>query len=515
MDVMAATLTGSLLGSAATGGRGGAYVGLVLLSALTPLVQKAVALIISWLTWGLLLLRQRYGPAAWAYATFKCPSNAVQWSDQAVFMALSHHLASEVISRPDVKAVTSAGSYWRERNVTYQDVVDNPDLVRPILLLADDDMWFDIMGNSDQERGTLQVRVQVHHNSSSSSSPPGAGGQATTEVSIIVRGPSVAAIDVFVRKCIEDLYRWRLTSGAKSGRLITAKKVDPSRSRAEWVEERIQVHKTAENCFYNADLVHCVRKRLDEFLGGEQRYKTDGVPWKFSLLLHGDPGTGKTSFVHMLASMYAMNIYTVDFTDPYCVSTLLRDVPPRHILLLDEMDLIAGTHRRDQATTDDAAVEVASSGTSSDSSLAAGDKPLLDAPRRHAETLRTLLALFDGYTALHGVVVVMITNYPGSLDPALIRECRVDLAVEMTTMDATAVRKALAYYYGAESSVVAAVKPSWGGRVRSTHLLGSIIGQHKGDPEGALRALQLEMKDYESGGDSFSDVETAEPPPTP
>ena len=54
---------------------------------------------------------------------------------------------------------------------------------------------------------------------------------------------------------------------------------------------------------------------VERFKASRQRYRRLGVPYHRGYLLHGPPGTGKTSLVSGLAAKFGMSIYAINLTE--------------------------------------------------------------------------------------------------------------------------------------------------------------------------------------------------------
>lgn len=73
-----------------------------------------------------------------------------------------------------------------------------------------------------------------------------------------------------------------------------------------------------------------------------QWYADRGIPFRRGYLLHGVPGSGKTSLIHALAGELMLDIYVVSLSASWIndatLTSLMGRVPARCILLLEDLD---------------------------------------------------------------------------------------------------------------------------------------------------------------------------------
>jgi hypothetical protein len=151
---------------------------------------------------------------------------------------------------------------------------------------------------------------------------------------------------------------------------------------------------------------------VGDFLGSKAEYERCSVPYKLNLLLHGVPGSGKTSVIKMLASHFGLNVAIIPFS-------------PR---LSDDMLASALTSARGIGCTLIALEDV---DCVFDSKRKPGDATAASL------TLSGLLNCMDGMLrgAAKGLIMVLTANVVDQIDEAVLRTARVDFSLEFTHAD--------------------------------------------------------------------------------
>ena len=144
------------------------------------------------------------------------------------------------------------------------------------------------------------------------------------------------------------------------------------------------------------------------FLGSANWYYDRGIPYRRGYLLHGPPGSGKSSFIRSLAGELDYNIAMLNLSERGLtddrLNHLLTIVPRRTLVLLEDADAAFGNRR---TQTDE------------------------DGYRGANVTFSGLLNALDGVASAEERIVFLTTNYVDRLDSALIRPGRVDMAVRL------------------------------------------------------------------------------------
>ncbi|KAI9571183.1 hypothetical protein HD554DRAFT_2203657 [Boletus coccyginus] len=183
-----------------------------------------------------------------------------------------------------------------------------------------------------------------------------------------------------------------------------------------------------------------------DFLKSEKWYADRGIPFRRGYLLHGVPGSGKSSLIHAIAGELMLDIYTLSLSSSWIsdstLTTLMGRVPARCIVLLEDLD--AAFTR--SVTRDKSSNGTPDSGNSSSNSNSNGEEATTpEQPstssgrhRRHKDhisdvntlSLSGLLNSLDGVAAAEGRILFATTNHLERLDPALSRPGRMDVWIE-------------------------------------------------------------------------------------
>ncbi|KUI63328.1 putative mitochondrial chaperone BCS1-B [Cytospora mali] len=162
------------------------------------------------------------------------------------------------------------------------------------------------------------------------------------------------------------------------------------------------------------ELLADIRKYLDPET--QKRYQSRSMPYRRGYLFYGPPGTGKSSLSTALAGEFGLDLYEVKIPSVGSdadLEQMFQEIPPQCIVLLEDIDAV-WTADRELSEHEDRTI--ASNGSRS--------------PRSNC-TLSGLLNVLDGVGSQEGRIVIMTTNKPEMLDPALVRPGRVDMKVHL------------------------------------------------------------------------------------
>lgn len=197
---------------------------------------------------------------------------------------------------------------------------------------------------------------------------------------------------------------------------------------ASWSEQLERLPRPPESVILRAGLMEDLIADARRFLEGRQWYIQRGIPYRRGYLLHGPPGTGKSSAVVAIATALGMDIAVLNLNslslDDNELADRLAEVPPNAIVLIEDIDcaFVARKAGEDKA---------------------------------NKLTFSGLLNAIDGVAAGEGRLLFATTNHPERLDAALIRPGRIDRQVEIGLADRDQMRRLFARFFPAADSRVA------------------------------------------------------------
>lgn len=182
---------------------------------------------------------------------------------------------------------------------------------------------------------------------------------------------------------------------------------------ASWSEQLERLPRPPESVVLREGLMEDLIADARRFLDSRSWYVQRGIPYRRGYLLHGPPGTGKSSAVVAIASALGMDIAVLNLSnavlDDNDLANRLADVPPNAIVLMEDIDCAFVARK-----SEDRACKVTFSG---------------------------LLNAIDGVAAGEGRLLFATTNHPEKLDPALVRPGRIDRRIIIDLADREQLRR--------------------------------------------------------------------------
>lgn len=165
------------------------------------------------------------------------------------------------------------------------------------------------------------------------------------------------------------------------------------------------------------DLKTKIISSIDYFLKNKSWFVNRGLPYKKTIVLHGPPGTGKTSFIKTVASAFDKNLYVINISQMSNSSfeKAISSATSNSIIVIEDFDSCKSTHSRKNKDEKDTVEDIIS--------------------------LTTILNTLDGIVSLNGTIIFMTTNHIEKIDEALLRKGRVDEEYEIKNFGDTEVKE--------------------------------------------------------------------------
>ncbi len=189
-------------------------------------------------------------------------------------------------------------------------------------------------------------------------------------------------------------------------------------------------------------------RTITKWSGQEQQYRRLGLTHKLGMLLHGTPGTGKTSLAYSIAHRLGYGVVRCD------IQGLLRSgfVSSKMVYVIDDVDRILNSVVMDEEK-----------------------ESMTQLP------LNEVLELLDARIAANNIVIVLTCNNVYALDPAIYRPGRIDWTCEFVPPTREMAERFMSLFYNKRISLPQFKEGS------SMSFYQVCCLRHMNDPEGAVR----------------------------
>ncbi len=177
-----------------------------------------------------------------------------------------------------------------------------------------------------------------------------------------------------------------------------------------------------ETVILNEGVWDTITDRIDDFLASEEWYVSKGIPYKLNIMLAGPPGTGKSSIITAIASLYDANVS--DETERLDVNdgaVYAMDGRLFTVVVMEDIEQ-AELFRPSTGTLDETL-------------------------KLTMVTLPRLLNTLSGIGTPHGMVSISTSNDLSVLPEQLLRPSRMDLIVEIGYLEPEAIVRYIKVMY--------------------------------------------------------------------
>jgi chaperone BCS1 len=354
----------------------------------------------------------------WYFTKFFTASISIASSDR-LNREILNWLGAQVLEKQATRVLTArtetiqTDAYWRPRRTSHERNDYNHEKRVPIQYLPTfGTTWFIL------ERNFFLVRRIAPRSVFANGIPEeyAAAPEGDEPLVVMCLGRSVKPIKRFLDHCRDFAAKQRES-------YITIRATKAQFHGDSWDTTILRPIRPLETVHFDettkAELVADIENYLDP--ATRRFYTTRGIPYRRGYLLHGPPGTGKTSLSLALAGYFGLELYLVhlpSIREDNELEKLFTALPPRCLVLLEDIDAIGVKRQLKFPGVDDDDDEKDDSESDDDDD----DKSF----RASRCTLSGLLNVLDGVTSQEGRIVLMTSNMAHKLDQALIRPGRID-----------------------------------------------------------------------------------------
>jgi hypothetical protein len=295
-------------------------------------------------------------------------------------------------------------------------------------------------------------------------------------------------------------------------------------------------NKTFDNLFYAEKDI--VQQRVEHFINNSDWYKTHGIPHMLGFMLHGLPGTGKTSTIKAMANKTGRHVInvrlseiktktclkklfcneTIHIIDPHTRQKESIHVPiNKRLYVVEDIDAMSELVRKreyknkihkqddlneDEDETNDAA-EYPDCETEAELEKYMADvfnKEKIETKKeskikedRDKVTFSDLLNILDGTLEFPGRMICFTTNHLTVIDSALIRPGRIDMIIEFLNASRVDIKNMMEHFYDLQdmdSELFEVIKDC----AISPAKIVQIMFKHMHDPDSALHEIGVISK---------------------
>lgn len=212
--------------------------------------------------------------------------------------------------------------------------------------------------------------------------------------------------------------------------------------------------RTFQNMFFNNKQE--ILGKINFFLNNKKWYYDNGIPYSLGIGLHGEPGTGKTSFIKALANLTKRHIVIISLKEIKTKNQLENVFLSKEagsfykkIIVFEDIDCIGDIVMAREYKFNKVKKE-----ENNNKNFAAVSSIEEMCPKEKDKwydpvtlTLDDILNIFDGIIETPGRIMVLSSNHYDKLDPALTRPGRIDLSLHLSNASRECIAEMYQHFY--------------------------------------------------------------------
>lgn len=228
-----------------------------------------------------------------------------------------------------------------------------------------------------------------------------------------------------------------------------SKTITTTRIVTKVVTEHVNnVYKDMSNLYLRKDDKRRLLNCLLQFKENKKLLKELGIPNKLGIMLYGEPGTGKSSSIHAIASFLKKNIYYIQLNEIKTNAQLrmlfnhvTKNCADGGIIVMEDIDAMTSIVHKRMHTSDSISFQHNNTNNSDDDSDSVKSDKLSSVSSSSTYsstselTLEFFLNILQGSLTSDESIFITTTNHIEKLDPAFYRDGRFDVKIEMKAAD--------------------------------------------------------------------------------
>lgn len=190
-------------------------------------------------------------------------------------------------------------------------------------------------------------------------------------------------------------------------------------------------HRSWNDTFIPKSQQQQIEHAVLKFCASEKWYKDHRIPYHFGIMLHGNPGTGKSTIVQVITSLIDCDVYYLN-TD-----SVMSSIENDHWIRFSSKDRMRVIVIEDVDANSFSKTRKKNNDTESSSNS-----------WTETFSIASFLNFVDGFGSPDKVIYIMTTNHLDDLDPALIRPGRIDLMCEIDYVSDETFSDFTKFHYG-------------------------------------------------------------------
>ena len=264
---------------------------------------------------------------------------------------------------------------------------------------------------------------------------------------------NISYIENFIEICLKTYSEYILEKSNKDIYYFCYTNSDDNGDMLNFNEKIFSTNRKFDTVFFEQKEEYL--NKLDFFIDNQEWYNKKGNPYHLGILLHGLPGTGKTSIIKATLERTKRNVVTIPLSRVKTCGELEniffqneinhKNIPiDKRIYIFEDIDCLCDIIKERDIDTED---KCKKSFEWEILNKLVDDRKKITINPDDQLNLSCILNIFDGIVEMPGRIIILTTNYPEKIDKALLRHGRIDLNIELKKASSKITLEILSSFY--------------------------------------------------------------------